>query len=141
MSVEMKSFLSSFHVPETMEVTSLSANRVRLVLQPLESGFGDTLGNALRRILLSSMPGAAVTEVKMKGATHANDILETIQEEVIDVLLNLKKVSVRLLTSTPATFTLSKKGPAIITAGDLAKAGTTEVANPDLVSTLGREKK
>src|SRR5665811_1956614 len=89
MSMNVKKFLT----PQTIEVQSLSQNRALVSLQPFEEGFGHTLGNALRRILLSSIPGCAVTEVKIEGVLHEYSSLEGVQEDIMDILLNLKGIA------------------------------------------------
>src|SRR5690606_37354100 len=96
----------------------LSNFQAKVTLEPLERGFGHTLGNALRRILLSSMPGAAVTEVEIDGVVHEYSTIEGVQEDVIDILLNLKNLAVRLNEKSEALLSLSKEGPGVVTAGD-----------------------
>ena len=81
--------------PRTIEVEPVSQNRARVSLEPMERGFGHTLGNALRRILLSSIPGAAITEAKIEGVVHEYSTLEGVQEDVLDILLNMKNVAVK----------------------------------------------
>jgi DNA-directed RNA polymerase subunit alpha len=105
----------------------------KVTLEPLERGFGHTLGNALRRILLSSMPGAAITEAEIEGVLHEYSTVEGVQEDVIDILLNLKKVSLRMHNRDEATLTLSKKGPGPVTAGDITVDHDIEIVNPDHV--------
>src|SRR5690606_723910 len=119
--------------PRLVDVTSTSPRQARVVLEPLERGFGHTLGNALRRILLSSMPGAAVTEVEIEGVLHEYTTLEGVQEDVIDVLLNLKQLAIRMHTRDEATLKLSKKGPGVVTAADIQLDHDIEIINPDLV--------
>ncbi len=110
----------------------------RIVLEPLERGFGHTLGNSLRRILLSSMPGAAVTEVEIDGVLHEYSTIEGVQDDVIDLLLNIKKLAFILHTRDSVTLTLSKKGPGIVTGSDINLEHDIELANPELVlTTLG----
>ncbi|MHB8652130.1 MAG: DNA-directed RNA polymerase subunit alpha [Minisyncoccota bacterium] len=99
----------------------------------LYPGYGHTLGNSLRRIILSSLPGAAVTSVKIDGVPHEFSTLEGIKEDVIMILLNLKKVRFKLLTDEPQRATLSLKGPKIATAGDIKTPGQVEVLNPEQI--------
>lgn len=111
----------------------LNANRARVFVEPLERGFGHTLGNALRRVLLSSIPGAAITEVEIDNVLHEYTTLEGLQEDVIDVLLNLKDVALRMQGHDETLLTLTKRGPGIVTAGDIKVDHTVEVINPDHV--------
>jgi DNA-directed RNA polymerase subunit alpha len=104
-----------------------------VTLEPLERGFGHTLGNALRRILLSSMPGTAIVNVEIEGVLHEYSTIEGVQEDVIDILLNLKKVALRMHNREEATLTLGKKGPGPVTAGDIKLDHDIEVINPDFV--------
>ncbi len=129
----MSAAVSEFLKPRLVDVTSTSPRQARVVLEPLERGFGHTLGNALRRILLSSMPGAAVTEVEIEGVLHEYTTLEGVQEDVIDVLLNLKQLAIRMHTRDEATLKLSKKGPGVVTAADIQVDHDIEIVNPDLV--------
>lgn len=129
----MSAAVSEFLKPRLVDVTSTSPRQARVVLEPLERGFGHTLGNALRRILLSSMPGAAVTEVEIEGVLHEYTTLEGVQEDVIDVLLNLKQLAIRMHTRDEATLKLSKKGPGAVTAADIQLDHDIEIVNPDLV--------
>ena len=107
--------------------------RARVSLEPLERGFGHTLGNALRRILLSSMDGFAVTEVEIQGVLHEYTTIPGVQEDVLEILLNLKQLAITLRGKDEATFTLSKTGPGVVTAADIAIDHTAVIANPDLV--------
>jgi DNA-directed RNA polymerase subunit alpha len=102
-------------------------------LEPLERGFGHTLGNALRRILLSSIDGCAVTEVEIQGILHEYSAIDGVQEDVLEILLNLKQLAISLEGKDEATYTLSKAGPGTVTAGDIALDHSAEVANPELV--------
>jgi len=102
-------------------------------LEPLERGFGHTLGNALRRILLSSMPGCAITEVEIEGVLHEYSTIEGVQEDVIEILLNLKGVAVALHNGDEATLTLSKSEAGPVTAADIQLNQDVEIANPEHV--------
>ena len=116
--------------PRLVGVDKLNDTCAKVTLEPLERGFGHTLGNALRRILLSSMEGAAITEVEIDGVLHEYTTKEGLQEDVIEVLLNLKGVAVRM-NRAEASLTLNKKGPGVVTAGDIALDHDVEVVNPD----------
>jgi DNA-directed RNA polymerase subunit alpha len=103
----------------------------------LYPGYGHTLGNSLRRIILSSLPGAAVTKVKIKGVEHEFSALDGVKEDVITILLNLKKLRIKLITDEPQTITLKAKGVKTITAKDIEVPGQVEILNPDLhIATL-----
>jgi DNA-directed RNA polymerase subunit alpha len=119
--------------PRLVGVQKLSDTRAKVTLEPLERGFGHTLGNALRRILLSSMVGAAVTEIEIEGVLHEYTTIEGVQEDVIEILLNLKGVAIRMPHKDEVTLTLSKKGPGVVTAGDIALDHGIEIVNPDHV--------
>ncbi len=119
--------------PRLVGVQKISDNSAKVTLEPLERGFGHTLGNALRRILLSSMVGSAITEVEIDGVLHEYTAIEGVQEDVIEILLNLKDVAIRMNNRVEATLSLSKKGPGPITAGDIALDHDVEVLNPDHV--------
>lgn len=129
----MQTAVTEFLTPRVIDVQDFGDARAKVVLEPLERGFGHTLGNALRRILLSSMPGCAVTEVEIDGVLHEYSTLDGIQEDVIDILLNLKGVAVELHGKEEAHLTLSKKGPGPVTAGDIQRDHETEIKNPDHV--------
>ena len=119
--------------PSVLKVHSETPNHSRIVLEPLERGYGHTLGNALRRILLSSMPGCAITEVSIDGVLHEYSTIEGVQEDVVDILLNLKQVAIKITAGQEAILTLSKKGPCQVTAGDIQLTHGQEIINPELV--------
>jgi DNA-directed RNA polymerase subunit alpha len=109
------------------------ANRQRFAIGPLEPGFGYTLGNSLRRTLLSSIPGAAVTQVRFDDALHEFTTLPGVKEDVTDIILNLKDLVMRVLSEEPMTLRLDVRGPAVVTAGDIQTTSDVEILNPDLV--------
>lgn len=119
--------------PREIRVETISPNRAKVVLEPLERGFGHTLGTTLRRILLSSMPGAAIVEVKIEGVLHEYGAIPGVQEDVVEILLNLKNVAVRLHNRQEVTLTLNKKGPGAVTAGDISTEHDVEIVNPSHV--------
>jgi len=129
----MQTSVNEFLTPRTIDVTELSPTRAKVVLEPLERGFGHTLGNALRRILLSSMGGAAIVEVEIEGVLHEYSSIEGVQEDVIEILLNLKDVAIVLNEKDDVTLTLNKKGKGAVTAGDIQVDSTCEIKNPDHV--------
>lgn len=119
--------------PKVLKVQSPTASHSKIILEPLEPGYGDTIGTALRRILMSSMPGCAVTEVSIDGVLHEYSTIEGVKEDVVNILLNLKNLAIKMTVGTEANITASKKGPAVLTAGDLDLPHGIEILNPDLV--------
>ena len=114
------------------ESTSKSGNTGTFTVQPLERGFGVTIGNALRRVLLTSIPGAAITHVKIDGVQHEFSTLTGVKEDVADIIMNLKNVRFRLMDNNPDKVNLSLKGKHIFTANDIQKASDQfEILNPD----------
>jgi DNA-directed RNA polymerase subunit alpha len=124
---------SAFLKPRIIDVQNVSPFHARLTMEPFERGYGHTLGNALRRTLLSSMPGFAATEVKMAGVLHEYSTIDGVQEDVVDILLNLKGVVLRMHGRDEATLTLKKSGEGIVTAGDIEQMHDVEIVNPDHV--------
>jgi len=119
--------------PKLVEVVSQGMYHSRIIIEPLERGFGHSLGNALRRVILSSIPGCAVTEVSIAGVVHEFTSIEGIQEDVIDILLNLKKLSVILHGKDEVVLTLSKSGVGPVKASDIQSISSVEIVNPELV--------
>ncbi len=119
--------------PRGVTVEKLSAHRAKVVVEPLERGFGHTLGNALRRVLLSSIPGAAIIEAEIDGVLHEYTTVEGLQEDVLDVLLNLKDVAIRMSGRDETTLQVSRKGKGVITAGDIQADASVEIVNPEHV--------
>ncbi|KAA3618157.1 MAG: DNA-directed RNA polymerase subunit alpha [Calditrichaeota bacterium] len=133
----------NLQMPETVEIDEAvySTTFGRFIVQPLERGFGTTLGNALRRVLLSSLPGAAITQVKIDGVHHEFSTVPGMVEDVADVILNLKQVRFKMINKKPDKVVIEATGPGVIKAGDLQN-GTTdfEILNPDLqLATLDKE--
>ena len=129
----MQISLSDFLTPQLIQVEEFDKCHSKVVLEPLERGFGHTLGNALRRILLSSMPGCAVEEVEIDGVVHEYSTIEGVREDVIEILLNLKGLAVILNNRDEAILNLSKKGAGAATAGDIELDHDVEIINPDHV--------
>ena len=119
--------------PRIIDVQTLSPVHARVVMEPFERGYGHTLGNALRRILLSSMPGAAPTEVAIEGVLHEYSTLDGVREDVVDILLNLKGVVLKMHNRSDATLQLAKKGEGVVTARDIETTHDVEIINPDHV--------
>jgi DNA-directed RNA polymerase subunit alpha len=129
----MQSSATEFLKPRVVDVEQLSPLRARVVMEPFERGYGHTLGNALRRILLSSMPGYAITQVRIDGVLHEYSAIEGVQEDVVDILLNLKGIAFKLHNRSEATLRLVKKGKGVVTAGDIETTHDVEIINPEHV--------
>lgn len=129
----MQGSVTEFLKPHLVDVVQYNQTHAKVTLEPLERGFGHTLGNALRRILLSSMPGCAVTEVEIDGVLHEYSTKEGVQEDVLDILLNLKKLAVKVHSKDDVMLTLNKSGAGVVTASDIIHDGDVEIVNPDLV--------
>ncbi len=124
---------SGFLQPRLIDFQGLAPNHAKVVMEPFERGYGHTLGNALRRVLLSSMPGYAATEVQITGVLHEYSTIEGVQEDVVDILLNLKGVVLKLHNREDALLSLKKKGEGAVTAGDIEATHDVEIINPEHV--------
>jgi DNA-directed RNA polymerase subunit alpha len=124
---------TGFLKPRIVDVQNLSPLHAKVTMEPFERGYGHTLGNALRRVLLSSMPGYAPTEVKISGVLHEYSTLDGVQEDVVDILLNLKGVVLKLHNREDALLSLKKEGEGVVTAGDIEVSHDVEIINPDHV--------
>ncbi|HFD11674.1 MAG TPA: DNA-directed RNA polymerase subunit alpha [Crenotrichaceae bacterium] len=129
----MQSFLANMLKPKVSSIDHITSNTARITIEPMVKGFGHTMGNALRRTLLSSIPGCAVTSASIKGVVHQYMTLEGVQEDVIDILLNLKNLSVTMFDRDEATLSLKKSTPGPVVAGDFETSHDVEIFNPDLV--------
>jgi DNA-directed RNA polymerase subunit alpha len=118
--------------PTVEAVGEVEGNRQRFAIGPLEPGFGHTLGNSLRRTLLSSIPGAAITQVRFDDALHEFDTIAGVAEDVTDIILNLKDIVIRSHSDEPVTLRLDVRGPATATAGQIQQHADIEILNPDL---------
>lgn len=127
----MQDIYTSFLTPHTIKVRAISSTRSIVTLEPFERGFGTTLGYMIRRVGLSSMPGAAVTEVNIEGVLHEYSTIKDVREDVVDVLLNLKGIAFKLLGRDEVTLSLHKKGAGPVTAGDIQLEHDVEVINPE----------
>jgi len=119
--------------PRVVDVEEITPLRARVTLEPMERGFGYTLGNALRRVLLSSIPGFAITEVKIDGVVHEYSTIDGVQEDVVDILLNLKGIALKLNNKTETILVLNKSDEGVVKAGDFETDHDTEIVNPDHV--------
>ncbi|MFT5111813.1 MAG: DNA-directed RNA polymerase subunit alpha [Parasphingorhabdus sp.] len=129
-----------FLKPSLIDVKNIDQTRAKITLEPLERGFGHTLGNTLRRILLSSMPGCAVTEVRIAGVMHEYSSIEGIQEDVIEILLNLKNLAFKMHGREDAVLTINKRDPGPLTAGDIQTDHDVEIVDPGyVIANLSKE--
>lgn len=129
----MIDYYSSFLTPKVIEVKSISDNRSKIILAPFERGFGYTLGNAIRRILLSSMPGGAPVEVEIEGVLHEYSAVEGVREDVVNILLNVKGIVFKLHDISEADLELYKGSPGPVTAGEIKLPHNVEIMNPEHV--------
>jgi DNA-directed RNA polymerase subunit alpha len=113
--------------------SSVTGHQAVVVMEPLEQGYGHTLGNALRRVLLSSLPGFAVTSIRIEGVDHQFTTLEGMQQDILEFVLNVKQIRIKSASTQPATLRLSVKGAKTVTAGDIDCPGGIEIMNKDLV--------
>lgn len=126
--------METIFLPSKMHIALGDApHTATLTIEPLHHGYGTTVGNALRRVLLSSLPGAAVTAVKIKGAQHEFQAITGVKEDVLDIILNLKQLRMKVHADEPVTLKLVKKGEGEVTAADIEKNADVEIANPELV--------
>jgi DNA-directed RNA polymerase subunit alpha len=121
---------SSLLKPRIIDVQTVGSFHAKVTMEPFERGYGHTLGNALRRILLSSMPGYAPTEVKISGVLHEYSTIDGVQEDVVDILLNLKGIVLKLHNREDALLNLRKQGESVVTAGDIEATHDVEIVNP-----------
>ncbi len=130
--------MDTITLPTSVRIESGTAdNQATVVIEPCFPGYGTTLGNALRRVLLSSMPGAAITAFKLKGALHEFTTIPHVKEDVVEICLNLKNVRLRVFSAEPVRLHLKAKGDRAVTAGDIAKSSDVEVVNPEhLIATM-----
>jgi len=129
----MQNLLSGFLQPKVTGVQSVTPTRSKVTIEPMERGYGHTLGNALRRVLLSSIPGCAVTEIKIEGVLHEYTTVDGVQEDVIDIMLNLKNLAVSLNSKDEVVLTIEKSGEGAVTAADIETDHDVEIFNPELV--------
>lgn len=129
----MQSSVTEFLKPQLIDIETISKSHIKVVLEPLERGFGHTLGNALRRIILSSIDGYAVTSVKIEGVLHEYGGKEGIKEDILEILLNLKGLSINVYNKEFVELKLVKSGIGPVTAGDITHDDSVEIANPELV--------
>jgi DNA-directed RNA polymerase subunit alpha len=122
---------NSFLKPRIIDVQTVAPFHAKVTMEPFERGYGHTLGNALRRVLLSSMPGYAPTEVKISGVLHEYSTIDGIQEDVVDILLNLKGIVLKMHNRDETVLNLKKQGECVVTAGDIEVSHDVEIINPE----------
>ncbi len=122
-------YIENLLTPRIEDIRTISDNCMRITMEPLERGFAHTLGNALRRVLLSSIPGAAVVEVRIEGVLHEYNIIEGVEEDVIDIMLNLKGLAIKMHNKNIANILLTKKGPRVVIGEDLQTDSDIEIVN------------
>jgi DNA-directed RNA polymerase subunit alpha len=125
--------MTQITLPEKVSIKDQKDNRYQVVIEPFYPGFGVTVGNSLRRALLSSLGGAAVTSFKIDGAQHEFDSVEFIKEDLVEIMLNLKKLRLKVFSEEPIKLTLEAKGEKVVTAADITKNSEVEIINKDLV--------
>ena len=121
-------------LPSRVDIVSdkKNPNKATITIEPCFYGYGKTLGNALRRVMLSSMPGGAVTAIKLKGATHEFSTLPNVKEDILEIMLNFKELRLKVFSNEPVKLTLRVKGEKEVTAADISKSSDVEIINPDL---------
>ena len=119
--------------PALASVDDTSATSATFLIEPMHAGYGNTLGNSMRRVLLSSIRGGAIVAFRIEGATHEFTTVEGVKEDVVDIMLNLKNVRLRVFTDEPVELRLEKSGAGVITAGDIQTTADVEVVNPEQV--------
>lgn len=124
--------MENIPLPNKISFSELGSNRYQVVMEPLYPGYGTTLGNSLRRILLSSLPGAAVTAVKIRGIDHEFSTIPHVKEDVIEIILNLKQMRLKMHTDEPQRLELKVKGERLVKTTDFKKNAAIEITNPDL---------
>jgi DNA-directed RNA polymerase subunit alpha len=130
------------HNPALAGINENGANSAEFVIEPLHAGYGNTLGNSLRRVLLSSIKGAAIVAFRIEGASHEFTTVPGVKEDVVDIMLNLKNVRLKVHTDEPVELRLEKKGAGVITAADIKVTGDVEIVNPDqIIATIDDPKK
>ncbi|PIS42080.1 MAG: DNA-directed RNA polymerase subunit alpha [Candidatus Kerfeldbacteria bacterium CG08_land_8_20_14_0_20_40_16] len=125
--------MNEIKLPKKIEIDQKSNNKAIVVIEPLYPGYGLTLGNALRRVLISSLPGAAITAIKIKGVQHEFSGLKYVKEDIVELILNIKLIRLKLLRGENAVLNLKAKGEKVVTAKDIKKLSDVEIVNPDQV--------
>lgn len=131
----------TIYTPGLVKVDEHSKTSATFIIEPLHTGYGMTLGNSLRRVLLSSIAGAAITSFKIEGATHEFTTLPHVKEDIVDIMQNIKQVRFRVFSNEPQTLRITKKGKGVVKAADITKTADVEVVNPaQIIATLDDDK-
>ena len=125
--------LKEISLPQKIKVQDLKNNNYQVIMEPFYPGYGVTIGNALRRVLLSSLPGSAVTSFKINGAQHEFDTMDGVQEDMVEIMLNLKGLRLKVFSKEPVKLKLEVKGEKVVKAKDIKKDAEVEIINKDLV--------
>lgn len=129
------------HTPGVVRINEQGSNSATFTIEPLHSGYGMTLGNSLRRVLLSSLAGAAITGVKFEGASHEFTTIPHVKEDAVEIILNLKGIKFRVFSDEPVLLRINKKGKGVVTAKDIEKNADVEIVNPKhIIATLDNDK-
>jgi len=125
--------MENIPLPKNIEYKEIKENKTQIIIEPLFPGYGITIANSLRRVLLSSLIGGAITKVKIKGASHEFSSLDYLKEDIVELMLNIKKIRLKIFSEEPIKLKLKVKGEKIVKAGDIDSNAQMEIANPDLV--------
>jgi DNA-directed RNA polymerase subunit alpha len=125
--------MENIPLPKNIEYKEIKENKTQIIIGPLFPGYGITIANSLRRVLLSSLSGAAITKVKIKGASHEFSTLDHLKEDVVELMLNIKKIRLKVFSDEPIKLKLKIKGEKVVKAGDIDKNAQMEIANPGLI--------
>ncbi len=125
--------MENIPLPKNIEYKKINENKTQIIIQPLFPGYGITIANSLRRVLLSSLSGAAITKVKIKGVSHEFSSLDYLKEDIVELILNIKKIRLKVFSDDPIKLKLNAKGEKTVKAGDIDKNAQIEIANPELV--------
>lgn len=138
---EKDATMKTIHIPSLSTIDEHDENSATFVIEPLHTGYGMTLGNSLRRVLLSSIAGAAVTGFKVSGASHEFTTVKGIKEDVVDIMLNVKKLRFRVYTEGPVQLSIKKKGKGAVTGADIQSNSDVEIVNPkQVIATIDDDK-
>jgi len=125
--------MENLPLPKKIEYKKIKENKTQIIIEPLSPGYGITIANSLRRVLLSSLSGAAITKIKVKGVSHEFSTLKHIKEDLVELILNIKKIRLKIFADEEIKLKLKAKGEKTVTAGDIEKNAQMEITNPDLI--------
>ncbi len=133
--------MENIPLPKNIEYKEINENKAQITLEPLFHGYGITIANPLRRVLLSSLPGSAVTKIKIKGANHEFSTLPFVKEDLVEMILNIKRLRIKMFSDEPVKLQLSAKGEKIVKASEIEKNANAEIVNKDLTIATLTDKK